>query len=95
MLPTLLSEGHNLFGSLDGCGVDLGPADIFNEKAKLEPLRSNGGFTKTHALKRPSKARDAGSRKRAGRPGACERTDQRGVKRPQGRRCDIGAYELK
>jgi hypothetical protein len=39
------------------------------------------------ALRGHSPAVDAGTRK-------CLGTDQRGVKRPQGPRCDIGAFEL-
>jgi len=53
-------------------------------------LQDNGGPTQTHALLQDSPAIDAGS---------CEaaesdiETDQRGVARPQGEACDIGAYE--
>jgi hypothetical protein len=47
--------------------------------------------TLTMALDPSSPAVDAGPlKKRQGRP----KTDQRGVTRPQGARCDIGAYEL-
>ena len=58
-------------------------------------LRRNGGFTKTHALKESSEALNHGSKAKPGSadPTACEKRDQRGVKRPQGRRCDIGAFE--
>ncbi|HSR31218.1 MAG TPA: choice-of-anchor Q domain-containing protein, partial [Anaerolineae bacterium] len=60
----------------------------------------NGGPTKTHALLpmtcfddmclpyTPSEAIDAAD------SGACPSTDQRGVARPQGGACDIGAFEL-
>jgi len=34
-----------------------------------------------------------GSAYDAGNDGACPRTDQRGVSRPQGKHCDIGAIE--
>ena len=51
-------------------------------------LRNNGGFTTTHALLPGSPAIDQIPLE------ACDSTtDQRGVKRPQGSQCDIGAYE--
>ncbi|MBV6449456.1 MAG: hypothetical protein MHPDNHAH_00166 [Anaerolineales bacterium] len=53
----------------------------------LGPLADNGGPTQTHALQSTSPAIDAGN------AGACPSTDQRGVTRPQGAVCDIGAYE--
>jgi hypothetical protein len=53
----------------------------------LGPLQNNGGFTQTMALLPGSPAIDAGD------DANCPATDQRGVTRPQGSRCDIGAYE--
>jgi hypothetical protein len=84
------SLGHNLddLSSGDGeCQLSR-PSDISGRNPKLRRLRFNGGDTKTHAIRRRSPAFNAGGR-------SCERRDQRGVRRPQGRRCDIGAYELK
>jgi predicted outer membrane repeat protein len=57
----------------------------------LGVLTNNGGFTKTMAILPEfpgSSAIDAGDN------ASCPDTDQRGVKRPQGARCDIGAYEF-
>ncbi len=54
---------------------------------KLGALQDNGGSTKTMALLKGSAAIDAGV------DGTCLSTDQRGVLRPQGPHCDIGAYE--
>ncbi|MCA9603952.1 MAG: hypothetical protein KC619_00025 [Myxococcales bacterium] len=48
----------------------------------------HGGPTETLALTAASPAVDAAD------PVTCEPTDQRGVARPQGAGCDIGAYEL-
>jgi predicted outer membrane repeat protein len=48
-------------------------------------LALNGGLTRTHALLAGSPAINAGAN--------CLATDQRGIARPQGARCDIGAYE--
>ncbi len=48
----------------------------------------------THALLPGSPAIGAGSPAAPGTGGnACETTDQRGMSRPQGDRCDMGAYE--
>ena len=53
----------------------------------LGPLANNGGFTQTMALGPASPAIDAADFQ------DCLATDQRGVSRPQGNTCDIGAYE--
>jgi CSLREA domain-containing protein len=53
----------------------------------LAPLANNGGPTDTHALLAGSPALDAGNN------ATCLATDQRGITRPQGPACDIGAYE--
>jgi hypothetical protein len=54
----------------------------------LGPLANNGGPTDTHALLAGSPALDAGNN------ATCLATDQRGVTRPQGSACDIGAFEV-
>jgi predicted outer membrane repeat protein len=92
---TILSHGHNLLGDATGCTItgDTG-SNLLGVSPGLKPLRNNGGFTETHALNRHSKAINHGSPKKPGSGGkACDERDQRRVKRPQGPRCDIGAYE--
>jgi uncharacterized repeat protein (TIGR01451 family)/CSLREA domain-containing protein len=59
---------------------------ITNTNPLLEPLALNGGATPNHALKPGSPALEA-----VASCGANE--DQRGVSRPQGQACDIGAFE--
>jgi len=54
----------------------------------LAPLANNGGASQTHALPLGSPAIDASSNV------GCPARDQRGVVRPQGRACDIGAFEF-
>ena len=54
---------------------------------KLGPLDDNGGLTRTLALLPGSPAINAGD------DTSCVATDQRGVTRPQGVHCDMGAYE--
>ncbi|MBC8163897.1 MAG: hypothetical protein H7Z42_22030 [Roseiflexaceae bacterium] len=83
----LTSEGHNLENA-DTCAL-RGVADRSGQDARLGPLQDNGGPTLTHALGAGSPAIDAGS----SAPAVCPATDQRGVARPVGRSCDIGAYE--
>jgi hypothetical protein len=83
---SITSSGHNL-DSGNTCGFS-GPGDLINTDPLLGPLQDNGGPTETHALLPGSPAIDAGD------DSACPATDQRGVPRPQGDQCDIGAYEV-
>ncbi len=82
-MPNIVS-GINL-DSDDTCG--LGSFDRRGVDPLLEPLADNGGPTLTHGLMVGSPAVDA-----APCIGIVP-TDQRGVLRPQGSGCDIGAYE--
>ena len=60
----------------------------------LLPLADNGGPTPTRLLSTGSPALDGGNPAPPGSGGgACLAVDQRGVVRPQGARCDIGAVE--
>jgi hypothetical protein len=84
--PAVTSFGHNL--DSDGTCNLTAIGDIPNVDPLLGPLQLNEpGSTETHALLPGSPAIDAGD------DSACPSTDQRGVPRPQGSRCDIGAYE--
>jgi CSLREA domain-containing protein len=82
---TLTSLGHNL-ASDASCNL-VGQGDIPGVDPALLGLANNGGPTPTQALPAASPAIDAGSNT------ACPPTDQRGISRPQGPACDIGAYE--
>jgi CSLREA domain-containing protein len=93
---SLVSAGFNLIETEDGCSGVSGEValDKVQVSAGLAPLADNGGITRTHALLEGSPAIDAGSPSAPGTGGAsCEATDQRGISRPQGNTCDIGAYE--
>ncbi|MGD8855907.1 MAG: family 16 glycosylhydrolase, partial [Chloroflexota bacterium] len=81
----LNSLGNNVFGdaTCNPIGSDQVVAD-----AGLAALADNGGPTLTHALLATSPAVDAAN------GAACPAVDQRGVARPQGAGCDVGAYEL-
>ena len=63
---------------------------VLNQDPKLGVLKNNGGFTQTMSPGMGSAAIDAG-----GTLASCEPKDQRGVVRPQGGACDMGAYEVK
>jgi len=76
----LIDGGHNLVWGDSSCpGTYADPL--------LGLLAYNGGPTQTMALSIGSLAIDAYTTN-------CPATDQRGVTRPQGFRCDIGAFEL-
>lgn len=83
---SLISLDHNL-DSDNTCNLSQ-PNDIPNGNANLGLLQNNGGPTETHALVAGSEAINAGDN------ATCPATDQRGVTRPQGVACDIGAFEL-
>jgi fibronectin-binding autotransporter adhesin len=86
--PTFQSAGHNLIGTTSGCVFAKQSTDKVNvANPGLGPLAHNGGPTETIALTAASPARNAFV------PPCTVTTDQRGVHRPQGPRCDIGAFE--
>jgi hypothetical protein len=90
-------DNFNLFGANGNAGVtgfvpgltDIVPARGVRLKNIVASLKNNGGPTQTHALASGSPALDAVSLLDP----ACAGTDQRGVVRPQGLGCDIGAFE--
>ncbi len=83
----ITSQGNNLIGTTGGCTYTPGPGDLTGVNPNLGPLADNGSFTRTHALLAGSPAIDHSV---APCPSAL---DQRGVFRPQGDGCDIGATE--
>jgi hypothetical protein len=97
-------SGLNCSGSAPftdgGYNVDSGTSCGFlttnhsknNTNPNLGPLAANGGPTATMALPSGSPALNAIP---SGTSGCAGTTDQRGIPRPQGTGCDIGAYELK
>jgi CSLREA domain-containing protein len=91
----IASLGFNLIGSTAGCSLTSSSGDLTNLGPQLGPLADNGGTTFTHALLAGSPAIDAGNPAAPGSSAtACAGADQRGTTRPQGSRCDIGAFEL-
>ena len=83
---TITDGGHNICS--DASALFSRGSSRNNLDPLLAPLADNGGLTPTMALLPSSPAIDAGDES------ACPPTDQRGVTRPQGLACDIGAFEL-
>jgi len=81
---TLTSNGHNLSDGTD-CNLS-GNGDRPGVDAKLGALGDHGGGTDTMAPLAGSPAIDAGA--------GCPPIDQRGLSRPRGSACEIGAYEV-
>jgi predicted outer membrane repeat protein len=82
----VLSMGHNIDSENSCFFTDT--TDQRNTNPLLGALQNNGGQTSTHAITASSPAFNRG---------VCDvtvPTDQRGVTRPQGTYCDIGAFEL-
>ena len=88
--------GTNCFGAVTSGGhnIDSGTTCGFGgtgDQGSTDPLLAapadNGGPTLTQSLLDGSPAIDRGD------PATCEATDQRGITRPAGPACDIGAFE--
>ncbi|MBW2380638.1 MAG: right-handed parallel beta-helix repeat-containing protein [Deltaproteobacteria bacterium] len=88
----ITSDGYNVESPGDTCGFEPGGTDqvsVTAEQLNLGPLADNGGPTMTHALGDGSVAVDQIP------ADSCEvDEDQRGVTRPQGDACDVGAVEM-
>jgi hypothetical protein len=91
----LTSLNYSLIGNTSGCTIPAGgEGNLLNVDPTLGVLKNNGGRTETHRLLGGSMAIDSGSPAPPGSGGnACQKVDQRGIARPQGVNCDMGAYE--
>jgi hypothetical protein len=85
----ITSLGWNLIGTTSGCtGLTTLSSDKTNKPAKLGKFGAFGGPTRTIRLLNGSLALNAIPK------AACKvKHDQRGVKRPKEKRCEIGAWE--
>jgi CSLREA domain-containing protein/uncharacterized repeat protein (TIGR01451 family) len=86
-VPGTVDPGHNL-DSDSTCFKGDASTDTVGIDPRLGPPADNGGSVLTDALMPGSPAIDAGS------GSGCPATDARGIARPQGTSCDIGAYEF-
>lgn len=84
---SITNGGYNI-DSGTSCGFGSAGGSMSNTDPRLAPLGNYGGPTKTMALLIGSPAIDAVL---SGCPPPT--TDQRGVSRPQGAHCDVGAFE--
>lgn len=94
---TFTSQGHNLSSDGTCASFFTPPSDLNNTDPALDPggLKNNGGPTQTIALQATSPAVDAIPVSECTDVNlVAVATDQRGVARPQGPACDIGAFEL-
>jgi CSLREA domain-containing protein len=82
---TVIDSGHNLSFGDASC-----PGTFVSGDPNLGALQPNGGPTQTISLQTGSAAINQIPPTGAG----CQPTDQRGVARPSGPACDIGAYEV-
>jgi predicted outer membrane repeat protein len=84
------ADGSNCTGGVASSGLNLSDDSTCEGFTFADPqlgqLQDNGGPTYTHALLWNSPALDTAA-------GDCPLTDQRGVARPQGLACDLGAFE--
>ncbi|HLO17757.1 MAG TPA: right-handed parallel beta-helix repeat-containing protein [Anaerolineales bacterium] len=81
-----LTGDHNLVEAGASLPNSCSPVSIAGDP-HLDVLVSNGGSTQTIALLADSPAINAGNDVK------CPAADQRGIKRPQGAHCDLGAFE--
>ena len=90
------SQGHNLSDDISCVAVLAQPSDLNGVDAGLDPngLQNNGGPTQTIALVPISPAVDAVPLDACTDSTGPLTTDERGVARPQGVACDIGAFEM-
>lgn len=91
------SVGHNIESPGDTCGLDqtTDQPGKTPKQLNLGPLMGNGGPTETHALLPGSVAIDRIPEAEClDADGELLATDQRGIERPQGDACDVGAVEM-
>jgi chitodextrinase len=86
----ITDAGYNI-DSGSSCGFAASQHSMSSTQPQLDAIASNGGPTQTMALPAGSPAVDAIPAATVGCTGS---TDQRGTARPQGKGCDVGAYEL-
>jgi chitodextrinase len=89
-MAAITDLGYNI-DTGSSCGFAAAQHSMSNTQPQLDALASNGGPTQTMALPAGSPAINAIPASVAGCSGS---TDQRGISRPQGAFCDIGAYEV-
>lgn len=90
-IAEIISGGYNIESPSDTCGL-AGVGDnsgVLGSLVRLGPLQQNGGPTQTHEPGSGSVAIDA-----IDAADCVAENDQRGIERPQGTHCDVGAVEV-
>lgn len=92
---TLTSQGYNLIQTTSDCTINgTTTGNITGQDPLISPLQESGGVAFVYIPLSGSPAIDTGNPAAPGSGGnACPTTDQRGVARPIGPRCDMGAVE--
>lgn len=90
---TISSGGYNLVHNGSTCAFNA-TGDQTSVDPLLSALADNGSGRQTHAFSLSSPALNAGNPAGCAGPSGNLTADQRGITRPQGARCDIGAYEF-
>ena len=85
-----ITDGGYNIDTGSSCGFSAASHSRSTTQPRLDALASNGGPTQTMALPSGSPAINAIPSNTTGCAGSA---DQRGIARPQGKSCDIGAYE--
>jgi CSLREA domain-containing protein len=93
-------NGNNLFDDTSDHGMQCGSTplthDVVTASPKVGSLADNGGPTETEALQGASLAIDRANTSKCTsetKSPTGSQVDQRGVPRPEGPKCDIGAFE--
>jgi CSLREA domain-containing protein len=89
-IPVQIVDQGNNIDSGTSCGFTHADSKSSTDPM-LDPLADNGGPTWTHALRPGSAAIDGGTC--LDNDGNAVLVDQRGIARPRGAACDIGAFE--
>lgn len=96
--PSVTSAGNNIESPGDTCRLtqESDQVEVTSDELNLGALADNGGPTQTHALQTGENIDVDGSVAIDAVPSeVCNvDEDQRGVRRPSGEGCDVGAYEL-
>jgi hypothetical protein len=88
---TVTSNGHNLIYAPNGCPIG---GAVSGALPGLLAFDGNGGTMATRAIDATGAAATTGPATCEDPLGAPLTTDQRGVKRPIGGKCDLGAFEV-
>jgi hypothetical protein len=93
---SVTSQGGNIESPGNTCGLNpsIDQVNVHTEDVALGPLKNNGGPTLTRVPAGPAALDKIRVEDCVDADGLPLLTDQRGVERPQGSSCDVGAVEV-